>query len=462
MQAKRNDRDRQKAFWEGLNMTACKGSITLMLILSLMAVLPSAHNNAIAEVSNSAIGDNYGDTNQPILLGGDYYGTINISWTAPGDDGNIGLADHYVIKYSPSPINNGNWDAATTLANPPAPISAGLIQEFIVSGLYAGRFYYLGIKTYDEAGNVSALSNIAGEYASGIPQPAPLGARVDSVNSSAVLVASAVSSHLSIFYEFALDTTAAFSGPMINIAMIADTTASVSFGSLLHNINYYWRCRAMAVNHSDSSLWSTIGSFSLDLLDTQAPQVTITSPSDGDTVTTDSVTISWQAFDNGQISQYYLGFSTDSGQNWQPLCQGTELNGSYNWLVPEIEGPIEIGLLYVDQAQNTGGDSIIIHRELTSSDDEPIQVPQGFALEQCYPNPFNATTTIGFTIPSASHVTLEIYDLLGNRVTVLHDDQETAGHHEYLWRAGEVSSGTYLYRIKAGSFEMVKKTTLLK
>jgi hypothetical protein len=59
-------------------------------------------------------------------------------------------------------------------------------------------------------------------------------------------------------------------------------------------------------------------------------------------------------------------------------------------------------------------------------------------------------------------VTLEIFDLLGNRVATLHDGQEAAGHHEYLWQAGDLSSGTYLYKVKAGNFEMVKKTTLLK
>ena len=449
---------------EGFDMTTLKTRIAIALMMNILVIIPWGQRVTSASGLNGVTVAVNGIKDGPQLtpLANDYYGTIDISWTAPGDDGNFGIANHYVMKYSNAPIDESNWDSASEVADPPAPLAAGQDQSFTLTGLYAGQFYYMGIKSYDEAGNASPLSNIAGNYATGIPQPLPLGARVDSVNASAILAASAVNSHYSIYYEFALDTTISFVSPRINVALTADTVAIVSFGNLLPQTNYYWHCRAVAADHSDSSLWSGVLSFSLDLIDTQAPLATILSPSNGDTLAADSVTISWQAQDNGTIAQYYLGYTTDLGQNWHTIIQGTELNGSINWLVPQFEGPIEIGLLYIDQAQNSGGDSIIVHRVLPNGIDETNPLPGSFALEQSYPNPFNAQTTIGFSIPAASLVTLEIFDLLGNKVATLHEGQETAGHHEYLWQAGELSSGTYLYRVKAGNFEMVKKTTLLK
>ncbi|HBC46463.1 MAG TPA: hypothetical protein DCZ43_05405, partial [candidate division Zixibacteria bacterium] len=432
-------------------MITLKTRLTIALLMNILIFIPWGQNEAIASGLNGATTavNSIKDGNPPTPLGNDYYGTIDISWTAPGDDGNFGMANHYVIKYSNAPINDTNWDSASEVADPPAPIEPGQDQSFTLTGLYAGQFYYMGIKSYDEAGNASPLSNIAGNYATGIPQPLALGARVDSVNALAILAASVVNSHYSIYYEFALDTTISFVSPRIDVALTADTVATVSFGNLLPQTNYYWHCRAVAADHSDSSLWSGVLSFSLDLLDTQAPLATILSPSDGDTLATDSVTISWQAQDNGVIAQYYLGYTTDSGQNWHTITQGTDLNGSINWLVPQIEGPIEIGLLYIDQSQNSGGDSIIVHRVLPNSIDETNPLPGSFALDQSYPNPFNAQTTIGFSLPTASLVTLEIFDLMGKRVATLHNGQETAGHHEYLWQAGDLSSGTYLYRVKA-------------
>jgi hypothetical protein len=246
------------------------------------------------------------------------------------------------------------------------PVPAGNEQYYVVTGLYPGRHYYLAIKTYDDVGNVSALSNIAQKYATGIPQPVPLGAIIDSVNFSVILGAGTVQSHLPVYYEFALDTSSAFTNPRVDVAIIADTIAAVNFGNLTQNIAYYWHCRAMAQDHSDSSLWSDQESF----------------------------------------------------------------------VVSPVVG-IEPG-------------------------DNSNQIPNDFSLVQSYPNPFNASTTIQYSLPTACHVNLEIYDLMGNKVTTLLDGYEAAGFHQYLWQAGEYSSGTYLYRIKAGDFEMVKKTTLIK
>jgi hypothetical protein len=94
-------------------------------------------------------------------------------------------------------------------------------------------------------------------------------------------------------------------------------------------------------------------------------------------------------------------------------------------------------------------------------------VPETYALEQNYPNPFNPTTQIGFSLPEAGHVTVEIFNIMGQRVTTLVDEWREAGSHVAVWNGladdgSRVSSGVYLYRLSSGSFVETKKMMLLK
>lgn len=357
---------------EGINMTAAKDFVLRILIFIILMILFGWGSMATVAQSSSQLNPNRHITvgridndGTQLLSPPDDYGTINISWTAPGDDSIFGRADHYVIKYSTSPINDSNWDQAESVADPPAPLDGGQFQSFLVTGLYPGALYYLAIKTYDEAGNVSPISNIASSYASGIPRPLPLGVEIDTLNTAAMVIARVIDSHISVYYEFELDTVETFTAPRVDVALVADTVALVTFGGLQLNLDYFWHCRAMAQDHSDSSRWSDISSFIIDITDID--------PEDG-----------------------------------------------------------------------------------------AADIPDNFRLEQSYPNPFNAEATIRYSLPATSHVTLEIYDLLGNLVLTAVDGVQAAGLHQYLWQANRMPSGTYLYRIKAGKFETTRKMTLLK
>ncbi len=89
-------------------------------------------------------------------------------------------------------------------------------------------------------------------------------------------------------------------------------------------------------------------------------------------------------------------------------------------------------------------------------------VPDRYALLQNYPNPFNPTTEIAFTLPVASRVNLEIYNVLGQRVTTLTEGVLEAGEHVFEWDGSEASSGVYFYRLQADDFVDTKKMMLLK
>ena len=89
-----------------------------------------------------------------------------------------------------------------------------------------------------------------------------------------------------------------------------------------------------------------------------------------------------------------------------------------------------------------------------------------FKLEQNYPNPFNPTTKIGFVIPNGVRnlVTLKVYDILGNEIASLVNEEKTSGYHEITFNAGQLNipSGVYFYRLTAGAFTQTKAMILEK
>ena len=99
----------------------------------------------------------------------------------------------------------------------------------------------------------------------------------------------------------------------------------------------------------------------------------------------------------------------------------------------------------------------LVNVEQTSS-----LIPNKFSLSQNYPNPFNPSTTIEFAVPKQSVVKLTIYNLLGEKVSVLVNKELQAGHYKSVFDASSLPSGVYFYRIDAGSFTQTKKLMLLK
>jgi hypothetical protein len=102
------------------------------------------------------------------------------------------------------------------------------------------------------------------------------------------------------------------------------------------------------------------------------------------------------------------------------------------------------------------------HDFVASTGSKLSELPDSYALDQNYPNPFNPVTAINFSIPAASHVKLEIYNIMGQKVATLVDRQMEAGRHTIQWDGSSAASGVYLYRLEAGYFVDTKKMTLLK
>lgn len=120
-------------------------------------------------------------------------------------------------------------------------------------------------------------------------------------------------------------------------------------------------------------------------------------------------------------------------------------------------------LLTQDNAFRPTDSNIDLNKPTDVSDEEVIaQTPKEFELMQNFPNPFNPSTTIRFSLSNTSEVNLVVYDILGNEVQTLVDDIKDAGYHEVTFDASHLSSGVYLYVLKAGNFTATKKLMLMK
>jgi hypothetical protein len=94
-------------------------------------------------------------------------------------------------------------------------------------------------------------------------------------------------------------------------------------------------------------------------------------------------------------------------------------------------------------------------------------IPVEYSLDQNFPNPFNPSTTLAYSLKDPGHVTLNIYNVLGQNVRILVDEYQDAGRYTTIWdghddRGNVVASGMYFYRIKSGDFTEIKKMVMVK
>jgi hypothetical protein len=104
---------------------------------------------------------------------------------------------------------------------------------------------------------------------------------------------------------------------------------------------------------------------------------------------------------------------------------------------------------------------LILHFNSTGIYNDCV-IPDDFSLSQSYPNPFNAQTTISYSLPASSDVSLDIFDILGRKIETLQSGHQDAGEHSVVWNAGNASSGAYFYRLKAGERSETNKMLLIK
>jgi len=185
-------------------------------------------------------------------------------------------------------------------------------------------------------------------------------------------------------------------------------------------------------------------------------------------VSSNFVHISWN-----EVWEIYYTRSTDAGISWETETRITNnTSDSENSFVVTSDSAVH--LIWQDDPANN--DDIYYKRNPTGNIITDVvcisnNVPTKFVLNQNYPNPFNPSTTIRYTIPlnerrEMKNVMLKVYDVLGNEVATLVDEEKPAGSYEVEFQSTvgshQLASGVYYYQLRAGDYLETKKMIFLK
>jgi photosystem II stability/assembly factor-like uncharacterized protein len=168
------------------------------------------------------------------------------------------------------------------------------------------------------------------------------------------------------------------------------------------------------------------------------------------------------------VSTVNLLYRSVPGNNWRLIAQNVSASaGNYSWSVPDAPGQTVVRVVSTDDPSVIDESNNTFTILSPTSVAELGGVPTTYELAQNYPNPFNPTTEITYGIPAAGHVTLTVYNALGQEVLRLVDVQQAAGRYSARLngldgRGVALSSGVYYYTLHAGEFVEIKKMLLLK
>lgn len=424
--------------------------------------------------------------------------SITLTWTAPGDDGNSGQASQYDLRYSTSPITALNFGTATAATGEPSPQPAGSAETFTVTGLTPGTTYYFAIKTADEAGNWSPMSNVvssATDNETNAPATiADLTAILPTEN-SLTLIWTAPGDDGNVgqasLYDIRMSTSTITEQNFLSAIAFSNIPTPKPAGQVetltvagLDTAHTYYFAIKTADEVPNWSAISNIASGTTSQDQTAPGTITDLQASTGENL--GEIDLSWNCVGDddmsGSATLYEIRYSLNriTPANWiqatlwpqspSPMPAGQQqsatlagLNqGQWYW----------VGMKVYDEAGNPSGmsniDSAIAHFNFgTDIDDDDPSLPDQFALQQNYPNPFNPTTEIAFSLPVAADTRLVIYNIYGQQVASLLDTQLPAGNHTVQWDGRnssrqDVASGVYFYRLEAGSFRDTRKMMMVK
>ncbi len=327
-----------------------------------------------------------------------------------------------------------------------------------VTTLHTDRLYYWRVSAKGVGGSGSFSTAWSFETVRTIPLAATL---VSPVNGASGLATVGLTFRwnsvlAATHYGFQLATDSTFAGGFFkNDTALVDTSRLVN--GLAQSTRYYWRVRAR-----NSAGWGAYSpAWSMTTFTPLPGQVSLLSPGTGAIATADSSTFAWNR-PTPAASRYWFEISLDSTftsfrsidsllvdttKSFKPLLNGQ----SYYWRVrgwsPGGWGPFsEVRNIHV----------------IVSSIAEQSGLPQAFALEQNHPNPFNPSTKIGISLPREGQARLEVYNMLGQKVATLLDEQMQPGYYTVTFEASNLPSGVYLYRLVTPGGSLVRKMILMK
>jgi len=258
---------------------------------------------------------------------------------------------------------------------------------------------------------------------------------------------------LGYWHEVVTDTVTL--AGLVRDTTLTDTTKTV--GSLINLTTYFWHVKAK--NQIGWGSFSPWWRFTTIIAAPLPPQ--LVSPANGAIGVSGTPTIVWRRVTGA--STYRLQVASDS--NFTALVfNDSTLIDSAAQVTPALVNNTRY--YWHVNAKNAGGTGTYSQRwnfttTLTGIREE-LGSPQEFSLGQNYPNPFNPSTAIRYGLPQSSFVTITVYNVLGQQLVQLVNENQQAGYHDIVFRGDGLASGVYFYRLDVGKYTNVKKFVVLK
>ena len=160
----------------------------------------------------------------------------------------------------------------------------------------------------------------------------------------------------------------------------------------------------------------------------------------------------------GLNNSVFANFYVPNGTLW--LTGLTNATGAF--IAKDVRVGLNVDIYKKSAFSGNSAAPKIVNNNTSETNALIAEVPKNYILYQNFPNPFNPTTIIKYATPKNEKVTIDIYDLLGRKVTELVNGEVTAGYHEIEFNAGNLASGIYFYKLSAGSYTQVNKMLLMK
>ena len=320
---------------ETLTVTGLSESTTYYFAIKTSDEVPN--ESAISNVPSSATATTAPADVTDLATGTVTTSSVDLSWTAPGDDGATGTATTYDVRYSTSTITAGNWASATQATGEPAPSVAGSAETLTVTGLSESTTYYFAIKTSDEVPNESAISNVPNATTADGTAPADVTAlATGTVTTSSVALSWTApgddgATGTATTYDMRYSTSTITAGNWATATQatgepapsVAGSAETFTVTGLSESTTYYFAIKTSDEEPNESGL-SNVPSAATA---TTAP-ADVTDLATG-TVTTSSVDLSWTAPGDdgatGTATTYDVRYSTGTitAGNWATATQAT-------------------------------------------------------------------------------------------------------------------------------------------
>jgi len=355
-------------------------------------------------------------------------------------------------------------------------VDLGNVVTKSLTGLTAGKTYYVAVSTYDTDGNESWYSKEVSVTMNNTPVIAAVSdVTMNEDESSTITLTATDVENDAITYSAVSDTNTVSVSvssatltltPNANWHGVANIKAYASDGSSKDSTSF--KLTVTPINDAPTAFeWVSIALDTVNITQSNlADTYTLqwggsTDPIDGDSITY----LLYAGTGASPKEEVYDTTSTSLPIPYQEFLQKTFEQ------IPMLSRATVRFSVYAydgtDSVKVTGDDRVVFVNRYEYLSTESEGIPTEFALHENYPNPFNPTTTLRFDLPEISDITLTIYNMLGQKVKTFNMQSTPAGYHSVTWNAtndlGEqVGAGVYLYQLQTNNFVKTRKMVLLK